>query len=172
MIAEKAADVINARGRAFVHATGSGITAPDVRRQGWRDAFANKSAKAFGETFADDIVLEASVLRRPVEGRDQVMQAMGTASGIYDSLVFTHEASDGPRRYLEWEATAFGGTVLDGVTVLTEDSSGQIIRAAIHHRPLDGALRFSVELRTRLDGVIDPSHFYDGELASSERSLR
>jgi hypothetical protein len=41
--------------------------------EGWSDAFASKSAERFGEAFADDVVLEASVARRPIEDRDQVM---------------------------------------------------------------------------------------------------
>jgi pimeloyl-ACP methyl ester carboxylesterase len=136
------------------HATGA------VRPQGWTNAFAKKSADAFGKAFAEDVVLEASVLTRPIEGRDQVMRVMGTASGIYESLVFTQEASAGPRSYLEWEATAFGGMALRGVTVLTKDADGRIVRAAIHHRPLGAALRFSAELGERLTEIAD--HFYDG----------
>ncbi|MCW3065584.1 MAG: hypothetical protein JWN32_2756 [Solirubrobacterales bacterium] len=127
----------------------------DARSQGWRQAFASKSAEEFEKAFADDVVLEASVLYRPIEGRDRVKQAMGIASGIYDSLVFTHEASNGARTYVEWEATACGLT-MNGVTVLTKNESGQIVGARIHHRPLGAALRFSAELRERATGVIDP----------------
>jgi hypothetical protein len=133
-----------------------------ARSQAWREAFASRSAKEFAETFADDVVLEASVLNRPIEGRDRVAQVMGAASGIYESLVFTHEASNGPRTYVEWEATAFGGSALEGVTILTRNDAGRIVSARIHHRPLGGVLRFSVELRERLRGVVDPSHFYRG----------
>ncbi len=128
----------------------------------WADAFASKSAEAFSAAFADDVVLEGTTLRRPVEGRERVIHVMETASGIYESLLFTHEASSGPRTYLEWEATAFGGLDLRGVTVLTKDGSGQIVHAAIHHRPLGAVLRFSAELGERLHGVVDPSHFYGG----------
>ena len=143
------------------HATSAdGNIAADARPQGWTNAFASKSAEAFGEAFADDVVLEASVLTRPIEGRDRVMQVMGTASAIYESLVFTHEASAGPRTYLEWEATAFGGMVVRGVTVLTKDADGRVVRAAIHHRPLWAALRFSSELGQRLTGTVDAEHFY------------
>jgi hypothetical protein len=117
------------------------------------------------------VVLEASALTRPIEGRDQVMQVMGTASAIYESLVFTHEASAGPRTYLEWEATAFGGMVLRGVTVLTKDAGGRIVSAAIHHRPLWAALRFSAELGERLTGIVDAEHFY-GRTEATEESLR
>jgi hypothetical protein len=140
-----------------------GITAAGVRSQGWTDAFASKSAERFGAAFADDVVLEAANLRRPVEGREQVMRVMGTASGIYDSLRFTHEVRSGPRSYLEWEATAFGGLGLRGVTILTKDGDGRVVHAAIHHRPLGAALRFSAELRKRLAGVVDPGYFYAGD---------
>ena len=143
------------------HATSAdGNIAADARPQGWTNAFASKSADAFAKAFADDVVLEASALTRPIEGRDRVMQVMGTASAIYESLVFTHEASAGPRTYLEWEATAFGGMAIRGVTVLTKDAGGRIVRAAIHHRPLWAALRFSSELGQRLTGTVDAEHFY------------
>jgi ketosteroid isomerase-like protein len=144
-----------------------GNTAAGVRPQSWTDAFARKSADAFAAAFADDVVLEGSALTRPIEGRDRVMRVMATASTIYESLVFTHEASAGGRSYLEWEATAFGGVVLRGVTVLTKDADGRIVHAAIHHRPLGAALRFSAELGERLTGALDAACFCDrGEAAS------
>lgn len=147
---------------AHLHLTGGAAnTATGVRPQSWTQAFASKSADAFGTAFADDIVLEGSALMRPIRGRDQVIRVMTTASGIYESLVFTHEATVGPRSYLEWEATAFGGMVLQGVTILTKDAGGQIVHAAIHHRPLGAALRFSAELAERLAGVVDAGCFYD-----------
>jgi hypothetical protein len=86
------------------------------------------------------------------------------ASNIYDSLEFTREATNGDRTYLEWEAVAFGDVRLSGVTVLNKNEAGQITRAAIHHRPLAGGLRFSAELRRRLAGVIDAAHFYPSDV--------
>jgi pimeloyl-ACP methyl ester carboxylesterase len=131
--------------------------------QRYTTAFAQKSADVFRQAFAEDVVLEASVLTRPVAGREQVSQVMGTASSIYESLAFTQESSQGPRTYLEWEAVGFGGTQMQGVTVLTKDEQERIIRVAIHHRPLGAALRFSAALRRSLAGRIDPAHFYDGQ---------
>jgi hypothetical protein len=132
------------------------------RPQGWTNAFAQKSSAAFGAAFAADVVLEASVLTHPIQGRDQVKSVMGAASTIYESLTFTQEAVNGSRTYLEWAATAFGGIQLEGVTILTKDGSGQIVRAAIHHRPLGAVHRFSAELRERLHGVVDAGHFHRG----------
>ena len=128
--------------------------------QGWKAAFANRSAQAFSEAFAPDMVLDATVLTRPLVGRDAVKTLMGTASNIYESVTFTQEASNGSRTYLEWTAAAFGGQELRGITILTRDGDGRIRHAAIHHRPLGAALRFSAELGKRLDGAIASDYFH------------
>ncbi|MEU6217861.1 alpha/beta hydrolase [Streptomyces sp. NPDC047022] len=141
--------------------TSAGGKAPGTAHpQGWISAFEQKSATAFGEALAEDVVLEAGALARPVAGRDRVKSVMGAASNVYESLAFTHETVDSDRTYLEWRATAFGGMRLEGVTILTKDGGGRIVRIAIHHRPLGAALRFSTELRERLRDVIDSDHFY------------
>ena len=141
-------------------ATVDGSVGAGAAQQGWRRAFEAKSSSAFADAFAQDIVLEASVLARPVAGVEQVKNVMGAASKIYEALTFTHEASAGLRSYLEWEAQAFGGERLCGVTVLTKDEEGRIVHAAIHHRPLRAALRFSAELGHRLQGQLDASYFH------------
>jgi pimeloyl-ACP methyl ester carboxylesterase len=135
-------------------------TAEGVQEQGWTTAFAERDAGTFSNALAPEVVLRASVLRAPVEGRDAVSAVMGTASGIYTSLVFTHEARSGDRTYLEWEATLHDGTEVAGVTRLLADVQGRTVDVAIHHRPLDGALRFSDELGRRLEGRVDRARFH------------
>jgi len=100
------------------------------------------------------------VLAKPVIGAEQVTTVMATASNIYEALAFTHEATNGLRTYLEWEAQAFGGVKLSGITILTKNEQGKIVRAAIHHRPLGGALKFSAELGRRLHGKVAAAHFF------------
>ena len=147
--------------RSFLSALAAGgNTATGVQPEGWTDAFAQKSSAAFGQAFAPDVRLEASALVRPIEGSDAVQHVMATASGIYESLVFTQQAAAGSRTYLEWEATAFGGTRLLGVTVLAKDDEGRITDIAIHHRPLSAALTFSRTLGDLLEGTVDRDHFY------------
>ena len=132
----------------------------DVEAQPWTKAFAAKDAKAFADAFAEDVVLEASALRSPVEGRDNVKHVMGAASGIYEDLVFTYEITDGSRSCIEWEAKAFGGKELRGSTILTVDYEGKIVRAVIQHRPLDNLLAFSNELGNRVIDLVGRDHFY------------
>ncbi|MFE1195532.1 nuclear transport factor 2 family protein [Streptomyces olivaceoviridis] len=136
------------------------ITAPGVEGGSWTRAFAAKEEDGFAEAFAADVLLEASVLRRPVRGREKVALVMATASKVYESLVFTHETRDGDRTYLEWEATAFGGTELLGCTILVRDGAGRITRAVIQHRPLTGLLTFSAELGRLLKGRIEDDVFH------------
>ncbi len=139
---------------------GPGNTAEGVEDQGWTSAFAQRSGPAFTDTFAPDVVLRASVLRAPVTGRDAVAQVMAAASGIYTSLVFTHQAREGERTYLEWDATLHDGTEVSGITRLVADEQGRTVDVAIHHRPLDGALAFSAELGRRLEGTIARDTFH------------
>ena len=126
---------------------------------GWRQGFAEQSETAFAARFADTVVLEASTLARPVEGRRDVAAVMAAASSIYESLVFVDQADAGSTTYLQWQATAFGGVAIRGVTVLEHDDEGRIAVAAIHHRPLDVVLQFSAVLRDRLRGAVAADHF-------------
>jgi pimeloyl-ACP methyl ester carboxylesterase len=126
---------------------------------GWRGGFAEQSQDAFAAEFADDVVLDATILAEAVKGKQEVAQVLATASSIYESLEFTAEAHDGPTTYLQWKATAFGGTQIRGITILDRDASGRIVAAAIHHRPLHAVLRFAAEIRNRLAGAIPADHF-------------
>ncbi|MEU3445443.1 hypothetical protein AB0926_34010 [Streptomyces griseoincarnatus] len=85
---------------------------------------------------------------------------MGTASRVYESLEFIRQTRDGDRSYLEWEATAFGGMRLLGSTILVRNDAGEITRAVIRHRPLQGLLAFSAELGRLLDGRVADGTFH------------
>jgi hypothetical protein len=133
--------------------------APAATPQGWTPAFEQRTAAAFANALASGMVLEGSVLAKPVVGAEAVKAVMAAANTIYEALAFTHEATHGLRSYLEWEAQAFGGEKLSGITILTKNEDGKVVRAAIHHRPLGPALKFSAELGRRLQGRVYVSHF-------------
>jgi pimeloyl-ACP methyl ester carboxylesterase len=120
---------------------------------GWRRGFAEQSRDTFAATFAGDVVLDATTLPDPVEGRDQVAATLAAASSIYESLEFTAEVHSGSSSYLQWRATAFDNMSLRGVTILDRGPDGLITAIAIHHRPLGAVLRFASEIRDRLDGT-------------------
>lgn len=127
---------------------------------GWRHGFTDQSEDAFADGFADDVVLEASVLIKPIEGKERVIAALRAAADIYDSVTFTGQARARSTTYLQWQVTGLGGLTIDGVTVLDHNPAGKIIRAAVHHRPLPAVLKFSAEVGKRLAGLVDADHFY------------
>ncbi|MEU9318310.1 nuclear transport factor 2 family protein [Streptomyces sp. NPDC048295] len=137
-----------------------GNTAPWVEGGAWTQAFAAREEDAFAGAFAQDVVLEAPTLNRPVKGREIVALIMGAASRIYESLVFTHEAHNRDRSYVEWEAAAFGGTQLLGSTILVRNENGEIAKAVVQHRPLSGVLAFSAEMGRQLKGQVDDDLFH------------
>lgn len=138
-------------------------TTTDIQMHRWTQAFADKSENSFAIAFADNVTLEASVLVRPIEGRDCVKSVMATASNVYEALTFTRQVESAQQTYLEWEAKAFGGQPMSGVTILIKNPDGLIVHIAIHHRPLGALLRFSSEMRDRLKGKIEPDYFYEGK---------
>lgn len=139
--------------------TGLEIKTADVTEAAWTDAFAAKSEDAFGSAFTDDVVLEGTALLKPLIGRDNVQTSMGAASNYYASLTFTHEATNGDRTYIEWEATGASGVAFSGVTVLTRNDAGLIRHISISHRPLAAVLEFSAEMYQRTKGKLQEGHF-------------
>jgi hypothetical protein len=140
--------------------TTAGNVAANVDEQPWTVAFKNRSTEAFEAAMAPDVVLNASVLVKPIAGRDLVKICMGTASTMYEHLAFVAQDKSEGRTWLEWKARTFSGVELAGVTVLELNEAGKITSIGIHHRPLEGLLKFSAELGRRTKGKIDPSHFY------------
>jgi len=122
---------------------------------------AGESGSPFGPPLNDDVVFEASVLRRPLRGKEQVQTAVQAADGYYASYASTRTTTDGPRSYTEWQATLPSGTRLSGVTVVTLNAAGQIATIAVHHRPLDGALEFSREMGKRTATALGAGYFYE-----------
>jgi hypothetical protein len=135
------------------------IETHEVTEESWTGAFAAKTEEAFGEAFAEDVILEAAVLLVPVQGRADVKTVMNAASNYYASLKFTHEATNGPRTYIEWEASGPSGVQFKGITILTRNEDGLIEHIAISHRPLAAILEFSDEMNRRTLGKIKSGHF-------------
>lgn len=127
---------------------------------GWTSAFSAQSEKSFGDNFDPDVEFEATVLTRRVKGKERVQTILGAASRLYEALEFTRRSKDGDHSFLEWEARIVGGEPVSGVTILTSNAEGRIVRIAIHHRPLPGVLHYSAALQKALAGKIEPDLFY------------
>jgi hypothetical protein len=116
-----------------------------VSLSSWTEAFADSSGARFGDLVTSAVVLEGSVFVEPIVGRTAVWRTLRHSASIYDQLKFTLETASDRRVYLEWEGEA-GGLPLAGLTALTLDDEGRVLKVAIHHRPLAAVKRFASRL--------------------------
>src|SRR6266446_4156900 len=96
----------------------------------WKKALGDETA--FGKLASPHVRLEGSIFAAPINGREKVWTAVRAAGDITDALRFTHESTAADRCYLGWELEALGRW-LDGVSVISFDSSGLIDSVAFHH---------------------------------------
>jgi ketosteroid isomerase-like protein len=78
--------------------------------QNWVEIIGRKSFDAFAAAFTEDAVLEASVLHDPVKGPSGIRSVFSETAAMCETIVFTHETTQGSKTYLEWEGKALGGT--------------------------------------------------------------
>ncbi|MFJ9098634.1 alpha/beta fold hydrolase [Streptomyces sp. NPDC102405] len=129
--------------------------------EAWTSAFEERTEESFANALAPNVRMEASALAKPLERKEQVEGLMAMASSTCESLDFVRKVQDGPRTYLEWEATAFGGFEMKGITILTRDDQGLITEIAIHHRPLGAVVQFAAKAGAPLTeaGLIPADYF-------------
>ncbi|MEV0735079.1 alpha/beta hydrolase [Streptomyces sp. NPDC050549] len=127
----------------------------------WTSAFEQRTQESFAAALSPNVRMEASALAKPVERKEHVEALMSAVSSVYERLEFVRKAQDGPRTYLEWEAAAFGGFEMKGITILTRDDEGLITEIAIHHRPIGAVLQINAKVGGPLieAGLIPAEYF-------------
>ncbi len=113
----------------------------------------------FGKAFAPHPTLDASVLNGPCVGVEAIAAFFAaTSGGMYETIEFTHETTNGRKTYLEWQGKAFGKQV-GGTTILTRNHEGLIEHIQLYHSPLPVVVEFARELAKRLQGKVDQALF-------------
>ncbi len=136
----------------------------NVTEEGWSNAFGSQDSKKFEEMFAEDVVLVASAMAKPVVGRQAVACSFGAASAYYEHCNFVSQAVTGRRTFLEWELKTNDGIPMEGCTIIDRNEQGQIVKCAIHHRPLGEMLLFSRHLQQVTKGVIPEDAWWTPDL--------
>jgi hypothetical protein len=124
----------------------------------WIAVVRENGTNEFATAFVAQPLLYASVLNAPCIGVDRIAAFFAATSGMYDTIAFTHETKDGSKTCLEWAGKVFGEDV-GGTTILTRDDAELIESVQLYHRPLHILVRFSAELRRRLQGKLDAALF-------------
>ena len=126
--------------------------------QDWIAIVRKSGTSEFATAFVAHSVLYASVLNAPCIGVERIGAFFAATGGMYDIIAFTRETKGGSKTFLEWEGKVFGEDVA-GTTILTSDEAGLIESVQLYHRPLHIVVRFSAELRRRLQGRLDSALF-------------
>jgi hypothetical protein len=117
----------------------------------WSEIIRRPTLEAFAAAFTADVLLDASVLPRSIQGAPDVRAFFDATRGMYDTIAFSREESSALRTYLEWGGE-FGGRLVAGATILAKDANGLIESVRLYHSPLFLVNEFSAELLRRLAG--------------------
>jgi hypothetical protein len=123
---------------------------PPYPGEAWNEIVHRPTLEEFSRAFASDVVLEASVLSRPIVGPMGLWEFFQATRAMYDQIGFTHEIGTKTRMCLEWEGV-FAGKPVAGVTNITRDARGAITSVRLHHRPFDQVVAFAGAISRNLD---------------------
>jgi hypothetical protein len=117
--------------------------------EAWSEIVSRPTLEEFSRAFASDVVLEASVVSRPIVGPIGLWGFFQATRAMYERIGFTHEIGTKARVCLEWEGV-FAGEPVAGATIITQDERGAITSVQLYHRPLDQVVAFAETISRRL----------------------
>jgi hypothetical protein len=100
---------------------------------------------------AENATLEATVLKRPVEGRADILSVIKHAVTLYEFQHHTYKGEIGNGLYLESYRSQIQGMPIETVVVAHLNERGEADSVVINHRPLKAAQLFSNLMWERVD---------------------
>jgi hypothetical protein len=122
---------------------------PPSLGEAWNEIVRRPTLEEFSLAFASDVVLEASVVSRPIVGPTGLWGYFQASRAMYERIGFTHEIGTTARMCLEWEGV-FAGKPVAGATIITRDERGAITSVRLYHRPLDQVVAFAEAMSRHL----------------------
>ncbi|HEX7907977.1 MAG TPA: hypothetical protein VF534_07775 [Paraburkholderia sp.] len=100
---------------------------------------------------ADNATLEATVLKRPVEGRADILSVIKHAVSLYEFQHHSYKGVVGNGLYMESYRSQIQGMPIETVLVAHLNEQGEADSVVINHRPLKAAVLFSNLMWERVD---------------------
>ncbi|MEM5450673.1 MULTISPECIES: hypothetical protein [Paraburkholderia] len=100
---------------------------------------------------ANNATLEATVLKRPIEGRADILSVIRHAVSLYEFQHHSYKGEIGDSLYLESYRSQIHGQPIETVVVAHLNENGETDSVVINHRPLEAALLFSALMWERVD---------------------
>ncbi|HEX3380071.1 MAG TPA: hypothetical protein VHU21_09770 [Paraburkholderia sp.] len=112
---------------------------------------------------AENATLEATVLKRPIEGRADILSVIKHAVSLYEFQHHSYKGTIDDGLYMESYRSQIQGVPIETVVVAHMNAEGETDSVVINHRPLNAALLFSRLMGERVD-----ERFYDCYLTELE----
>jgi hypothetical protein len=100
---------------------------------------------------AENATLEATVLKRPVEGRADILSVIKHAVSLYEFQHHSYKGEIGNGLYMESYRSQIQGMPIETLLVAHLNEQGETDSVVINHRPLKAALLFSNLMWERVD---------------------
>ncbi|WP_213307873.1 hypothetical protein [Paraburkholderia sacchari] len=100
---------------------------------------------------AENATLEATVLKRPIEGRADILSVIKHAVSLYEFQHHSYKGEIGNGLYMESYRSQIQGVPIETVVVAHLNEQGETDSVVINHRPLNAALLFSKLMWERVD---------------------
>ncbi|CAB3771667.1 hypothetical protein [Paraburkholderia solisilvae] len=91
---------------------------------------------------ADDATLEGAVLKRPVQGRDNIVGLLKHAKSLYDFQEFIYKDYISKNLFMESYRATVRGVPVECVVLVHMNDNGEADSLVINHFPIGAALLF------------------------------
>lgn len=100
---------------------------------------------------AEHATLEATVLKRPVEGRADILSVIKHAASLYEFQHHSYKGEIGNGLYMESYRSQIQGVPIETLLMAHLNEQGETDSVVINHRPLKAAMLFSKLMWERVD---------------------
>jgi hypothetical protein len=100
---------------------------------------------------AENATLEATVLKRPIEGRADILSVIKHAVSLYEFQHHSYKGEIGDGLYMESYRAQIQGVPVETLLVAHLNEAGETDSVVINHRPLGAAMLFSRLMWERVD---------------------
>jgi hypothetical protein len=117
---------------------------------------------------AENATLEATVLKRPVEGRADILSVIKHAVPLYEFQQHIIKGEIGNGLYMESYRAQIQGVPVETLLVAHLNDKGEADSVVINHRPLKAAMLFSKLMGERVDERFRDLYLSEQEYAAVE----
>lgn len=104
----------------------------------------------FIDDLGETVVLESSILRRPVTGKELVLKVVKAGAGQYAAQKPRFLETVGERSFFEYDIDLVDGTAAVGLVSIRRDASGAVTHLHIAFSPLGAVLSMAAGVRDTL----------------------